>query len=92
MKFVKPSTVPAGDSPSGGYSAGMPSWRRKWLENQVQQVVLECGCIEDLSIPTLLIINAFDHCSIDCVNCGRFSLVKRTLKRKRVEYPNNPLF
>lgn len=89
MKFIKAATT--APVASGG-SSGIPSWRRKWIEEQVRQVELECGCIEDLSIPALTFINTFEGTSIDCVKHDRFSTVVRTVKKKATKYPAEPLF
>lgn len=93
MRFVKHNQVPAGTSPSGGYS-GIPSWRRKWIEEQARKVRLECGCIEDLSIPVITFINTFKGAQIDCVKHGRFVAVVETLKTTSIpaEQSDTPLF
>lgn len=92
MRFNRPTlpTTPAG---SGGQS-GIPSWRRKWIENQVRWVLLECSHIEDINDRTLTFINSFDGAEIDCVECSQFVKVKRTLKSKykRERIPDTPLF
>jgi hypothetical protein len=89
VKFHNPSVGPVGSSDG---ASGIPSWRRKWIEEKVQRVELECGCIEDLSIPVLTFINTFEGTSIDCVNHHSFQRVKRTLKGKKTKYPDTPMF
>jgi hypothetical protein len=89
MKFIRPGATPTGSS---GGDTSMPSWRQRWIEEKVQRVVLECGCIEDLSIPVLTLINAFDGASIDCVKHHRFAKVVKKLKPPKTQYPADPLF
>jgi hypothetical protein len=92
MKFVKASAAPTSEKGSGG--SGMPSWRRKWLHDMVRWVELECGHITDINDATLTFVNTFDGSAIDCVECGSFSVVKRTLKTKSEakKTPEIPLF
>lgn len=70
----------------------MPSWKKKWLEEKVERVQLECGCIEDLNQACITIINAFDGASIDCVNHHGFFRVVKKYKPPKTKYPAEPLF
>lgn len=89
MKFTNRVATPTGDSGGG---SSVPSWRRRWIEEKVQKVQLECGCIEDISIPVITFINTFDGCSIDCVNHLRFARVVKVIKPLKTKYPAEPLF
>lgn len=92
MRFNKPQ-VASGSNASGGCS-GIPSWRRKWIENLVRWVKLECGHVLDINDRTLMFINSFDGADVECHRCGRFVKVGKTMKRKTppVQLPDNPLF
>ncbi len=92
MRFNRP-TLPTTPTGSGGQS-GIPSWRRKWIENQVRWVLLECGHIEDINDRTLSFINSFTGAEIDCVECSAFVKVVKTLKSKNKypPIPDEPLF
>lgn len=90
MKFIRPIENPHPTESGGG--SPMPSWRRKWLDEKVQKVELECGCIEDISIPALTLINSFDGASIDCVNHHRFAKVVKRIRPTGAKYPADPLF
>lgn len=90
MKFIRPNENPRPAQSDGG--SPMLSWRRKWLAEKVQKVQLECGCIEDLSIPAITFIDTFDGTSIDCVNHLRFARVVRKIKPPKTQYPADPLF
>lgn len=89
MRFTNPGVAPVADH-DGGIS--IPSWRAKWIAEKVQRVELECGCIEDLSIPALTLINTFDGTSIDCVVHHGFYRVVKKLKAPKTQYPTEPTF
>lgn len=92
MRIVRPNATPVNSDGGRSGDSGIPSWKRRWIEDKIRLVELECGCIEDINLSVLTFIYTFDGCEIDCVKHHRFSRVKRTIKRRPVKYPDNPLF
>lgn len=90
MKFTNYGVAPTNERSGGGDS--IPSWRRKWIEEKVQKVQLECGCIVDISIPVLTFINTFDGTEIDCVIHHRFAKVVKKYKPPKSVLPGEPMF
>ena len=90
MKLIKSSDA-AGKTDSSGIS-GIPSWRRKWIEEQTRKVLLECGCIDDISDPTITFLNTFAGAQIDCAKHNRFVAVIKPFKTECAPIPDNPLF
>ena len=67
MRIVKPNSL-AGVK--GNKSPHRPDWFVEWLAQKGKWVLLECGCIEDVHLPTCVTLltgkRIFIFCPFDC--------------------------
>jgi hypothetical protein len=83
MRVIKPHDLAGG---KGKRPPRRPDWFAEWLSNQGKWVRLECGCIEDVHIPSSIQILTGKKIYIECpFNLGHgFQLIKETLKLRDV--------
>ena len=83
MRVIRPNDL-AG--PKGNKSPGRPDWFVKWLAEKGKWVLLECGCIEDVHLPTCVELLTGKKIYIECpfnLDHG-FQPIKKTLKFRDV--------
>jgi hypothetical protein len=83
VRIIQPNDL-AG--PKGNKSPVRPDWFVEWLANQGKWVLLECGCIEDVHLPTCITLLTGKTIVILCPFDQGHGMVKikKTLKLRDV--------
>lgn len=83
MRLIKPNSL-AGSK--GNKSPNRPDWFVEWLAQKGKWVLLECGCIEDVHLPTCVTLltgkRIYIQCPFDCDH--GFQAIEKTLTFKEV--------
>lgn len=95
MRIISPNSL-AGKK--GNKSPYRPDWYVEWLRNQGKWVLLECGCIEDVHMPTCVTLLTGKTIYIECPFDWEhgFQAIKKTLtfrdvlKARGIELPPDP--
>lgn len=77
MKIIKP-----GQGKVENGSAYSPAWLDEWLRNQGKFVQLNCGCIDDVHLPTAITLITSKDIQILCPNDHGFQGIKKGLTFK----------
>jgi len=83
VRIIRPNDL-AG--PKGMKPPARPDWFVKWLSEKGKWVLLECGCIEDVHLPTCVELLTGKQIYIQCpfdLEHG-FQRIKKTLKFRDV--------
>ena len=92
---------PGAEAPRGYPLVRAPDWRKEWLANRPQYVLLSCGCFEDLKYGAILIIAVFGiarYKTVFCERCNDWAKVERSAtsheyqKLPPITIPEVPLF
>lgn len=83
MRIIPPNGLAGA---SGNKSPHRPDWYVEWLKNQGKYVLLACGCIEDVHMPTCITLLTGKTINIACPfnEDHGFQAIKKTLKTREV--------